>query len=110
MLNASRGTGKVNETPYPEGIYRLIGCKGDKTKLHEKSTNNAVPHRIRAADRDHENRTCFCPTHSNYKVGGTSIPGSLVYRVRSDVSQAVGQGAPEFRQFRVPQCGATTVS
>lgn len=52
----------------------------------------------------------FVQPHSNYKVGGMSITGSLVYRVRSNVPQAVGQGVPEFRQFRVPQCGATTVS
>lgn len=52
----------------------------------------------------------FARPHNNYEVGGTSILGSLAYRGRSDLSQAVGQGVLEFRQFHVPQCGATTVS
>lgn len=61
MLNASRGTGSVNETTYPEGIYCLIGNKGDKTKLHETSANDTVPYRLSASDHDHENLHTFLP-------------------------------------------------
>ena len=70
MLNVSRCTGSANDTPYPQGIYNLMGNKGYMTKSHKKSTTNKIhvgslcPKRMRTKDRDYDSLHGFTHLHN----------------------------------------------